>query len=322
MTKKTDFLRMIEYATKAPSGHNTQPWKFKIQENCIEVYPDLNQELPVVDYNHRELYISLGCAVFNICVAASQYGYSYTIEIIDKTSQTIIKINLEKTPISKNILFKQIEKRQTNRNIYTGKSIDNDTLMQLQKLHKKGDIGIYYFKNGNPNFQIIKENILKGNEIQMNDPQFKKELISWIRFNKQEVDKHQNGLTYEVMGSPSVPNFIGKRIINFFLTATKQNKMDTEKIDSSSHFVLFTTQSNTVKEWIHLGVSLQKLLLKFTELEIAIAFCNQPCEIESLSSKLQKQLPIHNEYPSIILRIGYAKNVPFSPRKDLAKVLI
>lgn len=28
--KKADYLFMIEQATKAPSGHNTQPWLFRI----------------------------------------------------------------------------------------------------------------------------------------------------------------------------------------------------------------------------------------------------------------------------------------------------
>ncbi len=322
MDTKTDFLKIIEHATKAPSGHNTQPWKFKILENAIEVYPDFSQELPVVDSDHRELYISLGCAVCNMRLAALQYGYAYTTQIIEEKKQTSIKINLEKTQTTKDTLFEQIEKRQTNRSMYTGKSIDDAVLTPLQKWNHQDGIGIYFFKNGDHDFQIIKENILKGNEIQMNDPKFREELISWIRFNKQEVNTTQNGLSYEVMGSPSLPNFLAKMIIAFFLTAKKQNKTDTQKIDSSSHFILLTTQSNTIKEWIYLGMSLQKLLLQCTQWEIATAFCNQPCEIESLSSELQKQLPINHEYPSIILRIGYAKSVPFSPRKDLEKVLM
>ena len=32
-----DFLFMVEYAIKAPSGHNTQPWLFRINENSIEI---------------------------------------------------------------------------------------------------------------------------------------------------------------------------------------------------------------------------------------------------------------------------------------------
>ncbi|PIF01183.1 MAG: hypothetical protein CR994_01040 [Maribacter sp.] len=68
-------------------------------------------------------------------------------------------------------------------------------------------------------------------------------------------------------------------------------------------------------------MTLQKILLKLTELGIASAYLNQPCEVKSLASQLQKQLPINNEYPSILLRIGYAKNAPFSPRKNIEKIL-
>lgn len=43
-----DFLFMVEYAIKAPSGHNTQPWLFRINENNIEIHPNFDRALPVV----------------------------------------------------------------------------------------------------------------------------------------------------------------------------------------------------------------------------------------------------------------------------------
>ena len=49
MAQNPDYLFMIENACKAPSGHNTQPWLFKIRESEIDIYPDLSKELPVVD---------------------------------------------------------------------------------------------------------------------------------------------------------------------------------------------------------------------------------------------------------------------------------
>lgn len=73
--QSADYLKIIEYAIKAPSGHNTQPWKFKLMDNSIEIHPDFDCSLPVVDSNHRELYISLGCAAENLCLAANESGY-------------------------------------------------------------------------------------------------------------------------------------------------------------------------------------------------------------------------------------------------------
>ena len=53
-----DFLFMVEYAIKAPSGHNTQPWLFRINENSIEIHPNFDMALPVVDFDNRELFIN------------------------------------------------------------------------------------------------------------------------------------------------------------------------------------------------------------------------------------------------------------------------
>ena len=72
--QEADYLFMIAQAVKAPSGHNTQPWLFKIAEGEIDILPDFTKSLPVVDPNHRELFVSLGCAAENLCIAAAHKG--------------------------------------------------------------------------------------------------------------------------------------------------------------------------------------------------------------------------------------------------------
>ncbi|WP_212744204.1 hypothetical protein [Maribacter sp. ACAM166] len=62
-------------------------------------------------------------------------------------------------------------------------------------------------------------------------------------------------------------------------------------------------------------------MLKLTELGIANSYLNPPCEIESLASGLQKELSINDEFPTIIMRIGYAEVQPFAPRKAVEEVI-
>ena len=116
-----DFLFMVEYAIKAPSGHNTQPWLFRINENSIEIHPNFDRALPVVDFDNRELFISLGCALENLCITALEKGYDYDVEL---TKTGIITVYLSSPDTSGyNSLFQQIPLRQTNRSIYNGKQI-------------------------------------------------------------------------------------------------------------------------------------------------------------------------------------------------------
>ena len=40
------FLFLIDKALKAPSGHNSQPWKFrKAGDSCIEILPDFEHKV-------------------------------------------------------------------------------------------------------------------------------------------------------------------------------------------------------------------------------------------------------------------------------------
>ena len=316
----TDFLNLVRYASKAPSGHNTQPWMFRINEETITIIPDFKVSLPVVDTNNRELYISLGCAAENLCIAAGHFGYEASIT--DQHAKQISIKLAKNNEITVDRLFRQIEKRQTNRSIYTGDKISGECLKQLQSIYKENQIQLYFTQTGTPFADKIREYIMKGNEIQMNDTAFKDELLSWMRFNRKEAETTQNGLSYELFESPSLPKLIAKPIVSLFLNPKKQNRSDLKKIASSSHFVVFTTSHNTIREWIDLGRTLQRFLLKAAETGIACSFLNQPCEIPRLASELRDKLPVNGEYPTLILRIGYANHMPYSKRKEIERILI
>lgn len=312
---KSDFMEIIGYAAKAPSGHNTQPWRFSLTDNTISIKPNFDVALPVVDGNNRELYISLGCATENLLIAATHYGYEARIIQCDTTE---IKVELAKnSKIAKDTLLHQIERRQTNRSVYSGQKIGGEQLAKLQSLSSD----IYFAEIGSPLADTLTHYIAKGNEIQMSDKAFREELLSWMRFNGNQVSKTGDGLSNKVFGTPSLPGVVAKPIVRQFLKPNTQNKGDMKKIASSSHLVLFTTKHNTVKEWIDLGQLLQRFCLTATELGIASAYCNQPCEVGSLANELQKMLPINGEYPTLILRIGYADPMPYSPRKKLDEVM-
>lgn len=317
---KTDFIQIASYASKAPSGHNTQPWKFHITDSTITVLPNLDVALPVVDRNNRELFISLGCAVENLCIAASYFGY--TTHIIERSIEAII-LELTKNDLTiEDSLFHQIEKRQTNRNIYNGNKISDGILQQLQSIPKENGIQFYFTEINTPFANTITQYIMKGNEIQMADIAFKNELLSWMRFNKKQVEATHNGLSYLVFGNPPLPRILARPIVSLFLKPNAQNKSDRKKIDSSSHFVVCTTKQDTIEEWINLGLTLQRFLLKVTEIGISYAFLNQPCEVAALAFDLREKLPVNKEHPTLIMRIGYAKQIPYSPRKKIETLLV
>jgi hypothetical protein len=72
---------LIETAARAPSVHNTQPWRFRASESAIELYCDPRRKLQV-DPAGREMLISCGAALFGLRLAVRSLGYEPVVELL------------------------------------------------------------------------------------------------------------------------------------------------------------------------------------------------------------------------------------------------
>ena len=128
---RPDFIYMMEQAVKAPSGHNTQPWLFRVQKVGYRFFRIMVSPLPAVDPDNRELFISLGCATENLCIAAEAKGYAPLPVFfrIGGDHRTLAEASMIKETSG---LIEEISVRQTNRGIYSGEMIPSDQLSYLR----------------------------------------------------------------------------------------------------------------------------------------------------------------------------------------------
>lgn len=316
---RTDYLFMIEQAIKAPSGHNTQPWKFRLFSDHIDILPDFSRALPVIDSEHRELFVSLGCAAENLCIAATHKGW---LGKVSTSSDGIIHIGLSRQDGIEASHFEQIARRQTNRRCYNGSMIPDSTLALLKNIPAEPGIRIHLFQKGTQAFDDIAALVYESNKRQMGNPAFKAELRQWMRYNRKHQDETADGLSYAVFGAPNLPRFVAEFIIAHSLDAAKQNKTDRRNIASASHFALFTTRDNRREHWVALGRTLQRFLLAATAADIAHAYANQPNETPELAERMAQALGIAGEYPTILIRLGYAKASAYALRRPIEELIV
>jgi hypothetical protein len=72
---------LIATAARAPSVHNTQPWRFRISRYAIELHADPRRKL-LVDAAGREMLISCGAALFGMRLAVRSLGYLPVVELL------------------------------------------------------------------------------------------------------------------------------------------------------------------------------------------------------------------------------------------------
>ena len=314
---------LIRYATLAPSGHNTQPWKFSIDGNIIKIFPDFTRQLPVVDPDHRELYISLGCALENLVIAARHAGYDSEVEYFPACEpEECLLVNLKRFKAAgDNLLFKAIPERHTNRREYNNQQIPIADLKKLESTPKENGISSLLLTEPGTIGQIV-EFVREGNNIQMSNDAYMNELVSWIRFNDAETEKHLDGLALRAMGRSPAPGWLGRMFMNLFVSAKNQSKTDEKNIQSSSALLVMVSEKNDKKSWVDVGRSFERIALTLTTLNIKNAHLNQPCEVPQLKSQLQNHLELGSFHPQLLLRIGYAELLPHAPRRTVEQVLI
>jgi hypothetical protein len=313
---------ILSYAIQAPSGHNTQPWKFRIEPNTIFIYPDYSRRLPVVDPYDRELFISLGCALENLIIAAETGGFNTSIEYDFSGKNDFIMVKLESGSPVKNIeLLNAITTRQCTRNEYNKKPVPAGDLKKIEDIKNEAGVESLVVTDSSKIEKII-ELVKEGNNLQMNDDAFYDELQSWIRFSGSEASEKADGLYSGCMGSPSVPRWIGKIFMNLFYGSDSQSGDDEKRIRSSSGIMLFTCRENNKLSWINTGRTYERWALTATMLNIKSAFINQPVEIPSLTSDLSSYLSPGNNIPQLLLRFGYSEAMPYSYRRSLDSCLL
>ena len=77
---------LIASAARAPSVHNTQPWRFRVSSNTVELRSDPRRKL-LADPSGREMLISCGAALFALRLAVRSLGYLPVTELLPDPAQ-------------------------------------------------------------------------------------------------------------------------------------------------------------------------------------------------------------------------------------------
>jgi len=308
---------LIRYATLAANGHNTQPWKFVIEQNAIEIHPDYTRRLSVVDPSERELWISLGCALENLLIAARAAGY--TPEVTYPDTADFIRIRLATDTPQGSPLFDAIPLRQNTRSEYDAQPIKTDDLDQVQALPLEPGV-VLHFVTDPADLETVLEYVNQGNLSQYADKAFVDELIYWLRFNRKEALASLDGLYTRCSGNPEVPRWLGQ----IFVAGAKpqqQADADARKLRSSPGAVVVSSGSDNKTAWVRTGQVYERMALKMTSLNIKSAFLNQPIEVTELRSQFQSAMGLGASLPQLLIRFGYADAAPPSLRRPVEQVL-
>lgn len=314
-----DFVR---FATLAANSHNTQPWKFRIAENSVDILPDFTRRTPVVDPDDHHLYVTLGCAAENLVVAANASGRPAKATVhSDASGDYFIKVALGHGARTDEALCDAIPLRQSTKSDYDGTPLSDAELDQLAGGALRDGVDTLLLTDRQKLDEALGL-IQAGNAAQMDDPNFVTELKSWIRFSAKSAVKHADGLSGPSAGNPSSPDWLGPILFNLMFKKKAETRKLAKQIGSSAGLAIFIAKDENPEGWINVGRSFERFALMATALGLCHAHVNMPIEAPSIRPKFAHWLGMADRRPDLVVRFGRGTPMPMSLRRSVDDVII
>jgi nitroreductase len=315
-------LKVIEYAARAPSKHNTQPWKFQIAADTIALFPDFSRSLAVTDSDNHALYISLGCALENLIIAANEFNYLAKPDTGTNENGLFVRVLLyEGGKIEKSGLFDYIVKQQVTRSKYNPRRIPYGILRELSGDTQGEGVHLRLFLNETEIRSLIPY-IINGNKQQSGNRLYVKELVTWFRFSEKEAKLKGDGLWSASFGLTAMGRFIGPVCMKMPVSSVRESRRPTELILTSSGLVMFLVEKNNPVHWVRLGQCFQRFGLKAAKYHISYAHLNMPHEVLKVREAIIHDFQLFGLIPLLLILMGFSDPMPYSFRRNLNDLLI
>jgi hypothetical protein len=307
---------LLRYAILAPSGPNSQPWRFAIDGSTVFVYADLGRSLPFVDPINRTLYMSVGCALANLLLAGRHFGFSYALDYFPegKDSPLVARVDFKKGKPEKDGLFDQITRRHTIKDRYVEGEIGWDILNDLKTCIDEGRIHLYYLTGKAMKSQVA-EMVAQAHRIQLSRRDFRSNLGDWLRIN---WTAEPDGMPLYTFGVPDAVSLGFPAAFKEFDLSGAVIYRDTGLINGCSALCVLSSDDEDPPAWSRCGVLLERYVLKATKYDIYASFFSQPIAVPNLREELSSMTGPGNA--QILFSLGYARPVKHTPRRDLEDV--
>jgi hypothetical protein len=322
-TPQSKLQFVLQYATLAPSSHNSQPWRFMLAGRQVTLLADRPRALPVVDPHDRELTISCGAALMNLCVALAYFGQGFSIDPFpaDAEPDVLAVLHMRKDlPAQEALahLFHGICARATNRGPFEDAPVPPLLCAQLAAQAEAEGVTLAAITDAAQRANVA-QLITEADVAQFADARFRRELASWIHGTRSF-----DGMPGQALGLPDLLGMeapVAGMILRTFDVGNGVAARDSALAAGSPLLVCLATAQDRPVDWLCTGMALERVLL-WARLEgYDASYLNQPVEMEYLRGRLRAMLGLQDT-PQLLLRLGQGLPVDHTPRRPLSEVLL
>lgn len=327
------FTELVNAASLAPSADNMQPWEFRKQGDSIEVFCVKSRILPT-DVISMFAWIGVGAAIQNIVVKAMAHGLVATVEYQSpkniEESAAVIRFfpsNLE------GHMAESINIRTTNRSPYKNQPLEVSLISKLSQSIQGLEAGIHWTTTA-ANLNLMASMDARSTYIRLDHKPLHDELFDILRFTPKDMEATRYGLTFASLEVPSFAVLFARqlqywsvtKVVSFLGFDRLVAKQLSNKLRKAGALCLLTAYQRNPIGYMKAGRAMEQLWLAATAEGLSIQpYGVLPQYLTKVEIEPETFLPKHvatikshrepffslfpeaqNEYPAIVLRVGWA----------------
>jgi nitroreductase len=304
--------------TAAPSVHNTQPWRFGLPGNgTVDLLVDRSRQLESTDPDGRELFVSLGAALFNLKVAVRAHGRAAYVRLLPDSDRPDVAARIAigqpvAVPAEVAALAAAIPRRHTNRRPFADVGVASRTLDELAR-GAEAEGASLLVADVPLRAAILSLTRTAGHRLQRRRT-YRAELAAWT--TPGGVGR-RDGVPRQSFGPRDRDSAFPMRDF----ASAHGDASSVVMFERDPTLVLVRTAGDGQAQWLMAGLAMQRVWLTATARGLATTPLSQVVEVPALRDLLGDVAS--GEFVQTVLRIGQpTARAVATPRRDLGEVIV
>ena len=316
LTEQAGYL--VGVAGRAPSLHNTQPWRFTVAQDAIELRADVSRQLRM-DPDGREMMISCGAALYGLRLAVRSIGYLPEVEFVGGPDgeRPLARVRLGQaapmTPDERKMLI-AVPHRHTHRGPFEAGALPAGLLAQLRDDARAEGATLTVIAPW-PAREQLNALIAAAGRRQDRDPRSQAETWRWSR----EADNPaRDGVPAHAF--PAVPCREPGQLPQRDFDLGRGVGMLSVGGPAPPVTAVLSTSGDGAEDWLHAGQALQRVLLRAATQWVFASLNTQPLEDAVTRTRIADCLALTGA-PQMLLALGISRTARAVGRRPAADVI-